>query len=284
MEQSDVLIISSYGLKTLQIVSFLHRYDLSKINIFCGTSFGSVVCLLLVCGYTVDEIIHIILKDKIISDISCIGLLEIMSGDIYFSSIEPVKKKLSEYVIQKLGNIPNLYNLYLQTGKILCTSVMNLTSNTPEIFDYQNRKSISCIDAVIFSMNIPFLFYELQYNHQKLIDGLFGDPIPIDYFNDGHHKISVLCFQRNQEDLKKLPILKKLYSGIFNLIDLLLVQKIYDYTEDENIFIFQLISSVPNKMSNDYSPEEKGKFIAEGYNYNIVKTKQTKNIKFQYPV
>lgn len=45
------------------------------------------------------------------------------------------------------------------------------------------------MDAVLFSMNIPFVFYQLIHEGKTYVDGALANPYPIDYFDHGDTNI-----------------------------------------------------------------------------------------------
>jgi predicted acylesterase/phospholipase RssA len=140
--------------------------------------------LLLICGYSVREIItKAIFWDifKELGTFTITGMLEkkgIMSTD-------PLRKKITSLVINKMGTLPNLYQLYLKTGKTLSLTTLNATDKIAVIMSPFTHGHVNSIDAVLYSMNIPFLFYQLLYEEKVHIDGALANPYPIEYFDNG---------------------------------------------------------------------------------------------------
>ena len=95
-------------------------------------------------------------------------------------SNEPVRKRLTELVVDKFGSLPNLYQLYMQTGKALTTVTLNATDKISVYMNPFTHGDVSCVDAVLYSMNIPFLFYQLIYQGKIYVDGAFANPYPVD--------------------------------------------------------------------------------------------------------
>ena len=66
-------------------------------------------------------------------------------------------------------------------------------------------------------MNIPFFFQKIRYNGYTYIDGAFGNPYPVDYFDDGKTKILGISITTSKNT-------KSIYSG-----------RNYETTETDNI-------------------------------------------------
>jgi hypothetical protein len=65
---------------------------------------------------------------------------------------------------------------------------------------------ISCVDATMFSMNVPFIFYQLIHHGKTYVDGALANPYPIDYFDDQQTNILGI-YMRTIHNQKSTPIL-----------------------------------------------------------------------------
>jgi predicted acylesterase/phospholipase RssA len=100
------------------------------------------------------------------------------------------------------------------TGKAFITVTLNTTDEKTEILTPFTHPDMSSVDATIFSMNIPFLFYQLVYEGKIYVDGAFANPYPVNYFDDG--KTNILgIFMKNKED----DIIMKAKNNILHKID-----------------------------------------------------------------
>jgi predicted acylesterase/phospholipase RssA len=106
-----------------------------------------------------------------------------------FISTEPLRKLLTQLVINKLGNVPSLYSLYMRTGKAFIAVTLNATDEVCVMLNPWTHPDVSCVDATMFSMNIPFVFYQLVYRGKTYVDGALANPYPVDYFDDGKTNI-----------------------------------------------------------------------------------------------
>jgi len=185
----EVLVIGPGGMKVfLQLGALLElerRDVLENVSVFAGCSIGALVGLLLVSGYTTIEIINDVFNEDIFS-----YLLDKFDFEKIYQStglIDPtgIKNKLSQKLTKRFGFVPNLQQLHLITGKKFYSVTYNLTKDRVEFFSHETTPECSCVDAVLMSMNIPGIFYQMKYKGDYYIDGAFGNPYPVDLFDDG---------------------------------------------------------------------------------------------------
>jgi len=181
------LVIGPGGVKGMMILGCLVPLEdihyLKYIDTYCGVSVGSIISLLLIVGYKVREIISKACKYDFFQN-SCFDMTKIIEHKGMLSN-EPIRQKLSKLILKKMGTIPSLYELYMKTGKSLITTTLNITEEKTEYMNYQTHPLISCIDAVMYSVNIPFIYYQLlDKNGNSYIDGALGNHYPIDYVDD----------------------------------------------------------------------------------------------------
>lgn len=189
----DILVVGPGGMKVFLELGALLELEregfLVHIKKFIGCSIGSLVSLLLVSGYNVLQVINDFLNEDIFNYI--IDKLDL--DKIYNSTglIDPskIKEKISSKLLSKFTFIPSLQQLYLATGRGLYCVAYNITRDTVDIFSHETTPECSCVDAVLFSMNIPGLFYQMRYKDCLYVDGALGNPYPIDIFDDGKTKI-----------------------------------------------------------------------------------------------
>lgn len=187
-----VLVIGPGGVKGLKILGFLSPVEdsglLEYLDTYCGVSVGAVISLLIICGYQIREIVGEAVKLDIFNEIGALNFKSIMENKGFISN-EPVRKLLTQLVINKFGNVPSLYGLYMRTGKAFIAVTLNATDETCVMLNPFSNPDISCVDATMFSMNIPFVFYQLVYRGKTYVDGALANPYPVDYFDDGKTNI-----------------------------------------------------------------------------------------------
>lgn len=191
--EPEVLVVGPGGMKIFLELGALLELErnliIKNINKYVGCSIGSLVCLLIISGYSPLEIINDIFNE----DIFCYIIDKFNFEKIYESTglIDPtnISNKLGQKIREKLGIIPTLQQLYLMTGKPFYSVAYNLTKSRTEVFSYDNTPECLCVNAVLYSMNIPGIFYQMKYKNDIYVDGALGNPYPVDILDDGKTQI-----------------------------------------------------------------------------------------------
>jgi predicted acylesterase/phospholipase RssA len=187
-----VLVIGPGGIKGLKALGFLAPVEdshlLDNVDTYGGVSIGAVISLLLICGYQAREIVREAVTFDIFKEIGSFDFRNIMENKGFLSS-EPVRRRLTQLVINKFGNVPTLHGLYMMTGKAFIAVTLNATDEICMMMNPFDNPDVSCVDAAMFSMNIPFIFYQLIHRGKILVDGALANPYPVDYFDDGRTNI-----------------------------------------------------------------------------------------------
>jgi len=185
------LVLSGGETKGLAQLGALHYFwenrqlSYQSLTHYSGASAGSLITLLLVCGYTPFEIwTHVYGADSLFS-----LQLPSSSSSLFSSyglmSVDGVIGKVRELVKAKYDPVPTLLELYRETQKTLIVSVTNLTEQHVEYCSYITTPNLSCLDAVRASCSIPGLFKPIYRDGSIYIDGSILDNLPIRPIDDG---------------------------------------------------------------------------------------------------
>lgn len=170
----DSLVLSGGGIKGILTLGFLHtmfeQKQISHESVleYAGTSIGSVICLLLICGYTPYQIFEMVYTHNFF-DINDGNIFEMVTN---YGFMTPNKfvGTIENYIVDKFGHIPSLFELYQKTKKVLYICAVNITNSTEEKISYRTHPNLSCLEAVSISCNIPIIF------HKKILGGdIVGD-------------------------------------------------------------------------------------------------------------
>lgn len=187
-----VLVIGPGGMKALKVLGFMAVMEDKEFfkctDTYCGVSAGAIISLLMVAGYTVREIIRETNKLNLFGDLENFELKTSINKSGIMST-DTIRKHLTTLILNKFGTIPSLKSLYLQTDKCFVSVALNVTDEKCEIMDPFSHPCVSCIDATMCSINVPFIYYQLLYNSKVYLDGALGNPYPINYFDDGNTNI-----------------------------------------------------------------------------------------------
>jgi predicted acylesterase/phospholipase RssA len=194
----DIVILSGGGIKGLAQLGVLHYYvekgmlDIDKISVYSGTSAGSIIALLLCCGYQPIDLLAEMYKISSIFRVSDIPNVWSLAANYGLMSISHFKKIVGDLVIAKLGKIPTMMELKTLKNKTIIVSAVNITKSRVEYFSYKTRPNLNVVDAVMMSCNLPFIFEKLSFDGDYYIDGGLADNFPIDALSDEEKKKSIL--------------------------------------------------------------------------------------------
>jgi len=204
------------GICTLGALHYFHEQNLLEpIEWFFGTSVGSAICLLLVCGYSPYEIFTEVFEMETFMKLPNVfekAWWQSMMSSYGLMSFESIGKKIESMVMKKfsvetfpqvetktevLGDEsteqtrqsrvflksikrpPTLAELRAKTGKTLVIIGTNVSDMKEEQLSADTYPDLSCIEAVRISCNIPFLFEKIQYAGKYWVDGGLLNNYPI---------------------------------------------------------------------------------------------------------
>ena len=188
----DVITLGPGGAKGFLELGLLLAFEqenyYSNTRIWQGCSVGSAIALLIVCGYTVTEIINDCISLNIINDITDINFDHIKEkpGLLNIKSVENLMKLR---VRQKFGMVPTLKQLYMITEILLELVTFNVDKERSEYLSKNTEPNLSCVEAVIMSMSIPGLICPRIYKGHAYVDGAVGDPYPILEYDNNINRI-----------------------------------------------------------------------------------------------
>lgn len=196
IKKFEAVVISGGGSNGILSLGALHyeyekgSYDPVNTRIYAGTSIGSVISLLLICGYTPMEIFAEVYTTDHFFDIAKMGSVWDIVKYMGLMPITVFAEKIEALVKRKFGEIPTLLELFTRTQKILVTAVANVTKMKCEYYTYKTHPETRCVDAVMHSCNLPLIFHSIFYNDSYIVDGGLMDNFPLRYIDD--HRLKIL--------------------------------------------------------------------------------------------
>lgn len=183
-EKFDVVLLSGGGIKGVGELGVLNYYyekgllDLRYVKEFVGTSIGSLISLLMVCGYSPMEIFTKVYTTTSFFNVKDFNnILEIFSK-YGIMTINPLIEIVEEMVIQKFGKLPTLSELRYLTGKIFTAVAVNVNKSRVEYLNCETRPKLGAVDAVKMSCNLPIIFHKIKYDGDYWVDGGLVDSFP----------------------------------------------------------------------------------------------------------
>lgn len=206
-----ILSLSSSLFREYDMIGALIRMEEDKlidnIDIYAGVSTSSVIALLLAIGCSVKDIANFIITEKIYVDPTCLFSVNNIEEN---ENLIEIKIKLMTFVEEKCGFIPSIFQLYLLNQKFFVTTAVDKNTNSIVYISPATTPNTSCIDAVIFSMKIPFIYQQEEcldiYKH--LHDSSIYIPMIIDYFKFDDNSYNIIGLSPNYETKKPVSNIK----------------------------------------------------------------------------
>lgn len=194
-----VLVLGPGGIKGLCYLGALRAFEeknalTTYFNSFYGVSIGSIICLLITCGYSIPEIINATFKYDFFKDLTNFDFKQMMNLNLGLGLLSNtnLKNLLEKLIIDKISYIPNLASLKLMTGVDLNIVVYNFTQNRCEVMNAGNSGNISCIEAALCSVNFPIIFKPMTIEENLYLDGSFINPFPLDLAREKYPNAEII--------------------------------------------------------------------------------------------
>lgn len=228
----NVLVLSGgsfKGLAYMGVIKALGKLDIRRhLNIFVGTSIGSIFAFLLSLNSYIEEI------EEFVNSLDFNNLFKFNFKNLFYNyglnNGDDIVKMLGDFVIKKNYN-SNLTFLDLKnkTNNILIINASNITKRQNEVFDYINTPNLEIIKAIRMSISIPLIFTPIEYNNCLYVDGGITNSFMYSYtiktLNIKENKIIGVLLNDEISDNKSfnsylMNIYYSLYSHMYDEIDL----------------------------------------------------------------
>ena len=290
MERSDdfwfpeTLVLGPGGMRGyLQLGALLYLEKnnyLNNIKRVVGCSIGALIGLFFVIGFNILDLILMDFKFKFFEQtlLSSINEIQRLVG---LTNHKKFKEEINDKILKMLGVIPTLEGLYKYTMIEFYVCTYNLTKNRIEYISHHTHPDMSCVDAVILSSNVPFIFQELTMNGDTYIDGALANPYPIEEFDDEKNDILGIIIRDDDEhqlesnDLNKIGIYMTKVSKV-GMIEL--EKRIIDKCSNRckhliiktNIIDPFGITYDINDIDTRFTMVAKGSSVAENFVYELI--------------
>lgn len=185
------LVLSSGAAGGYNLLGALHAFYTKSscckhIQYYAGSSVGSAICLLLSIGYTPDEIFSCLCTNDINKLFTQHIHLHSITHEYGIISSHAFRDYIKKLVIDKLGFNPTFKELEDKIGKTFICTAWNLSRNKNKgiYFSPKTTPSIYCVDAVMCSCCLPFIFTKAEIDGELYVDGSLFDRCPSKYLNE----------------------------------------------------------------------------------------------------
>lgn len=187
-----ILCLGSGGMKGLDELGTLWWFwsegVLVETDSFIGCSVGGIIAVLLVIGYWPHQILSWALDTALFKDMSEIqvhgvaqdyGLVTNKKFD------DALANRLRTMIIEKMGRIPTLKDLYKITGKKLFLVAVSLKQEEEIYLSHETTPDMDLMVALRATSSTPPVFGKLEYQKDYLSDGALMVPLPCLHLDDG---------------------------------------------------------------------------------------------------
>ena len=179
------LVLSGGGIKGISFIGIIKALDelclLNNIKTYAATSIGTIICFLVIIGYSYKELIKIttlfdfnqLYNFDINNLITNYGLNNGNSIVIFLQKLLQ-KKQLNQDI--------TLLELFKITNKKFIITTTNINKKICEYLSYKTYPDLQIIQAIRMSISLPFIFTPIKMNNYYYIDGGCSDNFPINIF------------------------------------------------------------------------------------------------------
>jgi predicted acylesterase/phospholipase RssA len=271
-----------YGILLVGILENLEKYGLLKdIKSYLGTSAGSIICFLLVIGYSISDI-HIFLNKfnfSLITNLNKNNIFDKLKNNYGISNTNNLKIIFKNFLIEKKINPDITFSELYELFPIDLTINIACINNTKLLFcNYKNTPNFKVIDIITISCSIPIIFEPSIIDDKYYVDGGLYDSCPVSYYKEELNKTLIIKHCLNIDNINSiydylyyLLICKMNYSENYNALHIIKWYNISDIT----LIDFNIDNNNKNILFNE------GKKIAIDYikNNNYYQYYNINNIK-----
>jgi predicted acylesterase/phospholipase RssA len=187
-ENYNGLVLSSGAAGGYNLLGSLHSIYtksncLKHVHYYAGCSVGSAICLLLAVGYSPAEIFISLCTNDINKLFTHHINLSSITQEYGIVSSQAFKNYIQQLIIDKIGENPTFQILKEKYAKtFICNAwCLNRIDNKKIYFSPKTTPNTYCVDAVMCSCCLPFIFSKAEINGEYYVDGSLFDRCPSDY-------------------------------------------------------------------------------------------------------
>lgn len=206
-----------------------------KLESISAASAGVIIGMLIIAGYTPEELENIILDTDIndLKNISISTLLTKYGLDTGKKVIQWLTNLLNEKGFHSKITLDQFYKHTKIHFKIMAT---NLTKLQYSVFDYITYPEMPLLTAIRMSISIPFIFTHMKYENQVFVDGCLLESYPISLCKENlEETLGLRLVSEKDIELDN----KNVHNDINNFIDYITAMSVVllynrDYTKYES--------------------------------------------------
>jgi len=284
------LVIGGGGIKGLYFLGALKKLEenkvLDKIQNYAGTSVGAIICVLLLVGYTAQEIFDFMYNldlGKVEIEFSIDNLLDKFGLDTG-NKVEYIIRRL---ISEKTGNEHiTMQELFEETGKGLTIVSTCMSEHKSYYLTHETHPDLPVVQALRMSISIPIAFEPIKYDNKYFIDGGVLDNYPFECFKNPKSTLGICVVDPDFYTGSTAAEVDDVWQFAYSMLQCVILgnfqEKIRKYLENSiaiqtlglGIAEFVVEPEVRNEMF-DVGYQVAGKFLAEKKEKRKRKPKQS---------
>jgi NTE family protein len=274
MNSYDTLVISGGSMNGLGILGALQylkdKEKLEGIENYIGVSVGSIICYLLIIGYTPIEImIYLCTNKKVFEKLNKFDFVNAIKGEgaVSFSLISDVIERMT---VEKIGKLLLIKDLHLLFKRNFTCVTYNATKSRQELINMETYPDLPCVSALRMSCNIPIIFEPYKFGDSYYIDGGLSNNFPVDIGEDiGKCVIAISIKAPTSIDIEKSDIMEYLHKMLLILINEASTSKVKNKKPETDII--EILSGEKSMKIYEFAVDSKTKLDLFSYGYEWTK-------------
>lgn len=261
------LVISGGGISGIGLLGIIKYIDeqnaLDNIQNYIGTSVGSILSLLLILKYDIDNLYDFLLIfdfNKLVSEAS----LDTLFGSWGFTDVVKLNYFIKSLIKHKnLNENITFKQLYEKTNKNLIITGSCINDNKIHYFNHKTEPDMPIITAISISSCIPIVFAPIIYKKKIWVDGGLLNNYPIDYFRDDIKNTLGICIYDEVYNYEnKISDIKDYFS---NLLKCIAYGSTHNMTHQYNENTIKFVHQFNHSFGFVMNKENKKKVFDLGY-------------------
>lgn len=254
------------GIAYIGMLKYLEDNDIiiSELLEIVGTSIGAFTALLIVIGYTSEELCEIFFNfdfnDIKSPSISCLV-------DSYGLDNGNKMESMISVFLKNKGHDPDITfkDLYNKTGKNLICTVCNVSTRAAVYISKDTCPDLRVALGTRASMNIPMIFSPVLINGDYHVDGGLCANMPVRYYPPGTPGILCVSLSENKKPRFEIDSIESYMYSVLKTSFSTVEKNDIEYCKKNDFELLNLM--IPSTDSTDFniSLETKKRFFDTGY-------------------
>ena len=269
-----ICVLSGGGLDCVALLGSFEYLDL-KPSHFIGCSGGAIVSVLLICGYSWQEIRDILIDETYIGTLINSGQLNLNEMLLNFGVYNSTAffAKLSNLIEKKTKKEVTLSEFANIFGTDLTIVGSNISKKKCVYFNHVSHPNMSIALCLQISCNIPFIFQAIKFNDEYYVDGAVFDMFPYEFALKTYPNEETVGIRVNGF-YPAVPI-SNIYDFIRNL-SFSVLENLLNGNESGNVYTIECDNmGLEFDKYLAFTKESRGVFIDNLYNEGRIQTIKT---------